>query len=226
MDDLLKVKERIQKLLAMAKDTSSPEEAAIAAGRARKLLDKYQIDESSLSGLIEDIFGSVSTEAGFLRNVPRHFKYLAVGIAKFNDCIADFDIQHTERGEEKHIQFKGYSTDADLCMAMFNDLLAYTETAAAAYKKAGGAGSKAIFLQACVVRIRIRLEEICKERDEVMSSGTSLIVVKAAAVEEEFGEARYKKSKGRSVQNPDEDAQARTAGHNAGDAAKVVKELD
>ena len=39
-EEFQKIKERIAKLLAMARDASSPNEAAIAAQRARSLMDK------------------------------------------------------------------------------------------------------------------------------------------------------------------------------------------
>ncbi len=50
----LEIIERVRKLLSMAVDTSSPHEAAIAASRARKLMDKHQID---LADLIDESTG-------------------------------------------------------------------------------------------------------------------------------------------------------------------------
>lgn len=43
-----KIRERIRKLLAMAGDASSPQEAAIAARRAKALLHKYNLSEADV----------------------------------------------------------------------------------------------------------------------------------------------------------------------------------
>ena len=43
-----KIMERVRKLLAMAKDATSPHEAAIAARRARSLMDKHQLEEHEM----------------------------------------------------------------------------------------------------------------------------------------------------------------------------------
>lgn len=48
MPDIEKILETIRKLLRMAGDAGSPNEAAIAAGRARKLMDKYRVSLSDL----------------------------------------------------------------------------------------------------------------------------------------------------------------------------------
>jgi hypothetical protein len=55
--DLEKIKDRIAKLLRMSQDASSPNEAAIAAGRARALMDKYQIEAFDANNQVKEVFG-------------------------------------------------------------------------------------------------------------------------------------------------------------------------
>lgn len=87
--DLTKVKERIAKLLAMAKDASSPNEAAIAAQRARGLMDKYQLDEYDISEAAPDVFGEQDITRVFAA-IPYHMDILAVAVALYNDCQSVF----------------------------------------------------------------------------------------------------------------------------------------
>ena len=55
--EMAKIQDRVQKLLNMAKDASSPNEAMIAMERARRLMDKYQIEETDLEQVEENRFG-------------------------------------------------------------------------------------------------------------------------------------------------------------------------
>ena len=58
--EMAKIQDRVQKLLNMAKDASSPNEAMIAMERARRLMDKYQIEETDLEQVEENRFGATN----------------------------------------------------------------------------------------------------------------------------------------------------------------------
>src|SRR6478609_1846278 len=121
-----KIKERIAKLLAMSRDASSPNEAAIAAGRARKLMDQYQLQEFDLAKALKEEFGSIPA-THFSRGMPVYMQTLAVAVAQYNDCAARFesgwmardkrDVINPKRG--KRIAFVGYKDDAELAGQMY-----------------------------------------------------------------------------------------------------------
>lgn len=84
-ESLDKVIDKISKLLAMANDTSSPNEALLAAKRARTLMDKYQLSQED----IETQIGSQLLEAQIGKQKGKLFlweRYLAAGCANLNDC--------------------------------------------------------------------------------------------------------------------------------------------
>jgi len=75
-------------LLAMANDASSPNEAAIAARRARKLMDQEgltqaEVERMGSGGATFAAMGSGKAK----RFMPKWEQSLAVGVASLNDCI-------------------------------------------------------------------------------------------------------------------------------------------
>src|SRR5271165_781011 len=88
--DLEKIKDRVAKLLRMAADCASPNEAAIAAGRARALMDKYQIEAFDANNHVKDTFG-VGVGSGYFKKLPTYMVALAVAVAKYNDCQGRYE---------------------------------------------------------------------------------------------------------------------------------------
>ena len=76
-EQLDKIKERIAKLLAMAKDAASPNEAAIAAGRARSLMDKYQLDEYDIKDAAPVQFAQGDATRAYSA-MPYHVEILSI----------------------------------------------------------------------------------------------------------------------------------------------------
>jgi hypothetical protein len=191
--------ERIRRLLDMAADTSSPHEASIAAGRARKLMDQYQVDMSDLKK--QSGFGYQYAGPAY-RFMPVWRDILAVAIGKLNDCRVS---RHT-RGEKTakgsytyRVMYQGYESDVAVCVAMYDYLTQTIERLCKKYMHEIGHGSHYIarigdaYKKECAHTLCQRLQKITEERQaEVkMSDGRSLVVFKMAEVEAEFGKAEY-----------------------------------
>lgn len=202
MDDLSKIKDRIAKLLAMAADASSPNEAAIAAGRARSLMDKYQIEAFDVQRAVAEEFASMAAWEKFTDNVPGFVSTLAVNVAKYNDVIARYQGGYFQKRTGsvwgKRIQFHGYKSDVELAVQMFERLeAAIRRLTKEWFKKTGTPYSHRVarqFEQGAMSEISLRLQALVKERDAIThtSDGRSLMVIKMDAVNEKFGEAKYR----------------------------------
>lgn len=194
-----KIIERIRQLLAMAADTSSPHEASIAAGRARKLMDVHQVELDDLK--------DESTGFGF-RKVDKAYRFmphwkdtLCVAVAKFNDCKSIKAHEWKVEGSNSYayrLMFQGFEHDVIIAAAMYDYLTATIERLCAAYMKELALGKSLTkisdaYKKAASRAIIARLQALQKEREEQVktSSGTSLVIFKMAQVEAEFGEAKY-----------------------------------
>ena len=99
MEDMEKIKDRIAKLLNMANDASSPEEAALAAKRARALMDKYQLDQLDIEGRLTEAFGEQQATR-FFAALTQYMSFLATCIAQYNDCQSVFTYGEVEFKKE------------------------------------------------------------------------------------------------------------------------------
>ena len=231
--DTTKILERVRKLLAIANDTrANPNEAAAAASQAENIMRKFNIDHADVllkrvqSG--EEEFDTVTVSAFMKRDVdnghvqkrsPNWAGWLAVRVAKLNDC----DVRVTwdpKRGAA--LQFCGYKTDAQVSGWMFDYLLTCMINDVRAWQRAerrtkveSNAYREGFILAVCDKLIKMQ-----RERDAEMqttSSSTALVVAKAAAVAERFGQAKYSQGKARSVKDVD----AYVAGSSAGSRVDV-----
>lgn len=198
-----KILERVRQLLAMSRDASSPHEAAIAAGRARKLMDKYQIDLGDLKDSQGFGFMAAGPEYRFL---PQWQGWLAVGIGGLNDCkvIRQHKWQSTNASYSFQIVFQGYENDTICAAAMYDYLVETVKRLCATYIRELGytkypARIGDPYKQQAALTLQRRLKAITKEREEDVAlrlahqPGTSLVLYKMAAVEEHFGKANYGK---------------------------------
>lgn len=227
MTDMTKIKERISRLLAMAADESSPHEAAIAARRARALLDKYQIDEFEL-GEIKAEFGQARDELGAVVFMALWRQSLAIKVARFNDCnVAYFAGWTRTKKLGKYFVFQGYAADAEMALEMYNRLAHGITTKCSEWMRAQGytkyiasVGDK--FKAAAAYELGARLDEATQHRmQHYQSQGTGLMVVKAKNVEEHFGAAEYHTTNKRAAETHDERAAA-YAGHVTGRAIEIT----
>lgn len=253
-EHLDRIKERIAKLMAMAQDASSPNEAAIAAQRARALMDKYQLDEYDVSEAAPQEFASEAATRAYA-SVPYHIDILAVAVAKYNDCHSVFEWTKMDyrmegkarlngrdgRGTKavgKRIVFRGYKNDVELAKQMLDRLLANIDALCKAYMQANHPGKYNVriggdYKAAAARSLIVKFDEMMIERKRltVASTGTALVVVKAARVDDHFGEVSYKsksKSVAKNIDYEDHLASeaARAQGYIDGQKIEITKRLD
>jgi len=203
-----RIKLKIEKLFRLAEGSANEHEAANAMAKARKLMDEYQltkVDILNVNG--EDREFSKQPATRTFANIPQHMNILSVAVAEFNDC------QAVREGAEKHfkaykktwgnrITFRGFKHDVDMAVEMYESLMVLVNKLCAEWlveighegRYPVGLGSK-FKLGACETLCK-RLNDLRVERQKLTTStGTSLVVVKGAAVAEYFGEANYSKAK-------------------------------
>ncbi len=188
LEQLAKIKERIAKLLAMAKDAASPNEAAIAAQRARKLMDQYQLDEYDISEAAPDVFAEEAV--GIVRaSVPTYLGTLAVAVARYNDCHARYQWANVEQKDidrrraegrdakthGKRIKFQGYANDVELCKQMYEYLCANMDKLCKEYMSVNHPGRYNVrigteYKSSAVAALCARLKAMTKERMELVTT--------------------------------------------------------
>ena len=181
-----KILERIRKLLAMAADTSSPNEAAIAAGRARKLMDQHQVSEMDLKTSKDEDFGSART----LWEETWH-GMLGIAMAWLNDVNC-----RQQRGDgfldTPHLLFEGYLVDAVTAKELWLYLVAQAEIQSKQVR-----GRKEPFKRGFAAGVQRQVKDILKEREKItMGNGTSLVVCKRNLVTERYGQMKTSRAGG------------------------------
>jgi hypothetical protein len=247
VENLEKIKDRIAKLLKMAEDASSPNEAAIAASRARRLMDQYQLDAFDVSNRIEEEFGDAQATR-FYAAIPTHMDILAVAVAKYNDCQSKKmhgRMEHRmstklkregkarEYGSTKRygfcLMFLGYKSDTELAVQMYERLLETINRLCKEYLTGKGYERYPVnvgmqFKVGAALAIITSLEALTVERDAIMDlrgPGNSLMLIKSKNVEDHFGECSYKDS---NIKQADADAEieARTVGYIKGGTVEIT----
>lgn len=213
--------DRIRKLLAMAADASSPNEAAIAAGRARKLMDKHQIEASDLGEASKFTTADAGSRYKFM---PVWKNTLAVSVAKFNDCKAVLEFGQ--------IRFQGHDADVQVAVTMYEFLTATITRLCSDYMKAEGYGRYIArigdaFKKRAAAGVATKIAELQKQRQEdtKTAAGTSLVMFKMAAVVAEFGDTRYA-TKPVKTKADSEASRAAAAGFVAGQSISINTQLD
>jgi len=183
-----KVLERVRKLLAMSRDTASPHEAAIAARRARALMDEYQISELDLTTVSASDMGSETLNTK-TKQVVMPIDALSVACAKLNDCKARL----TRINGFVSYTFEGMLADAVCAGEMLKYLR--NEMYRQAEAKAVGRADRHAYRLGFAAGVQEQVKEILKEREQLKTkqSGTSLMVIKQALVEQHFGAAKYRR---------------------------------
>lgn len=193
-----KIVRRIKNLLDMANDSSSLNEAAIAARRARALMDKYQVSigdiELSGSGTFGQSEGNYTS-----KNVVRWVSSIAATAAHLNDCISII----ASRGGIKRIRFCGFSSDTAVAKEIFDFLIVSANRMLKAANISGRSERNYYRLGFCV-EIEEKVSEIVKERKKALKngSGKSLVADKSKAVNDHFGE--FDKFRPKDIRSPTE----------------------
>lgn len=212
-----KILERVRRLLAMAKDASSPNEAAIAAKRAQKLMEEHNLEniESILKDLEDDDsvdkdsvtdFKVMGKGARTPRSVPGWANQLSVAVARLFDCEV-----RIEGFVPVRIVFHGYKTDLAVCKWTFEYLIEQIRKFNAnARKRYDGdrtlLGDYRLGLITGILEIVNEAREAKEAAQRVESSAGSasrgLVLVKKDAIVKKFGDQfKYRPVKGKSV-NP------------------------
>ena len=204
--DLNKVKARIAKLLAMAENNGNEHEAAQAAGRARRLMDQYQLDRMDVEQTASDFGYEYAGESYAF--MPRWKNWLATAVAEFNNCQARL-VQAPSGGLKPRyrIRWEGYAEDVTLCLAMFEYFTAVIDTATSKDQLYRGytrynARVGTVFKEYMTSTLTERLRALMTQREAeapATSTGTGLAVHKANQVAAQFGEAVYKQQKSKAV---------------------------
>lgn len=205
-----KAVERAKKLMAMAADVSSPNEAAIAARRARSIIDQYQLESCDLADKSE-FSAQVASKAR--SRVPRWEQTLCVAVANLNDCIAIFN-------NSRCIVFKGFDEDAEVCKFMFFYLVENGKRCCKNYIRETPRGCRYSFKHKYALTVCEKIILIMETRKTELktSSGQSLVLVKKNLVENEFGAADYDEHK--SYKQLDRESEL--AGYIAGQRTNIV----
>lgn len=208
--DKEKAIDRARKLMAMAADSSSPHEAAIAARRARAIMDEHQLGLGDLAEKSE--FGSVT--AGKARqHIPLWEQSLCIWIANLNDCVARFD------GLGRFV-FSGFDEDAEVCKFMFFYLTENGRRTCKEFIKQKPWGCRNSFKLHYAHAVTEKIQAILEARKEQLktSTGKSLVLVKKGLVEKQFGTADYGKTK----RKIEVDYDSAIAGLQAGERTNIV----
>lgn len=217
MTDRSKIVERLRKLLAMAEDASSPNEAAIAARRAKALMDEYNLTHADAltSGLsLDDILHQTAGEAH--RRFPEWLSSLAVAVAEYSDCTAVFDWAVKNGQERKIVAFRGERSDLEIAKYLYVFLDRTIRNMTKARRDLKGRTAMHSFRVGMASAIGAKLREMkAQERAwfEQNPDSKALVLVnkKAALLREKFGAAKY-----RAARSAARDAGAFFAGKAAG----------
>jgi hypothetical protein len=184
MSDQDKVIERIRKLLAMADDVSSPNEAMIAAKRARALMDKHQISKDDVRSAGDDMFlESESSYEG--RTFKTWARILHGAAARLNDCRGV--LSKRINGDAKFM-FQGFKADALVAKMTVEYFVSALEDALGKCS-AKGVSEKNYFRVGFAMAVSQKVDVVLEERERTLktSAGKSLVLCKEQAVSEHFG---------------------------------------
>lgn len=205
MSDLIKVKERIAKLLAKANNNSNEHEAELAAARARKLMDQHQLDEMDIAASADESQFAVGLADEAYAYCPEWRQWIATVVAQYNDCQCRnmfVEAKKGNRAPKRVLLWRGFRDDVQLAKQMYYYLCDVIDNATSKHQKALGitrynARLGTIFKEAMARRIYNRLRDLAAERKAEMttSSGTALAIYKENQVSAHFGEVTYTSSK-------------------------------
>lgn len=205
------VMRRIEKLLAMARDTrGNSNEAAAAAAMAARVMKKHQLSEADVviakmkAGDDLDTSTVVPTLAEWkepLKRVPRWASLLATQVSRLTECRAVLSWVETAKGREACVRFMGFAPDVKLAAYMMSYLQGEIRRFRAdfigtyTYKEKGFTALRS-YTDGLTIGISSVLQE---EIDEALAEAAAaaataatscaLVVAKAAAIAERFGEA-------------------------------------
>lgn len=184
-----RILERVKKLLAMAADTSSPEEAAIAARRASKLMEQHSITQAEVltRDEVDDRISSNASDEGYKR-MPFWYEILGIPVAKLYDCEVR---RSAGEGGKWHAEFLGFDEDTVVAVWVLDYLRIQIETLANSYRRNNEISRSEMheFRLGCSRAICQMLKEELEAKQARMRNqapGKGLMVMKNELINEKF----------------------------------------
>ena len=222
-----KIRERIRKLLAMAGHASSPHEAAIAARRAKALLNEHNLSEADVitGGMTLDDFQTRDVGEAMGR-FPKWISILAPAIATYTGTSAVFHPVDLgpKYARRRHIRYRGHVDDL-MWAEYLHVYLVRTVGNMAQAAGLKGLGPRNSFKYGMAQSIGKKLREMAAQEEEwfCQNSDSKALVLadkKDAMIRQKFGETRYSR---RATCLFDSDAQA--CGQDAGRDVNIHRGL-
>lgn len=183
--------EKVQKLLALSKNNSSAEEAAVAAGIANKLIDEYRLSTADLETSEEGQLEPIEDDPDYLYETGRVIpwkKYLCGILAEHYGCAYWNDTIYTNGRKFSRFRLVGRRSDIGICRYMFSWLM--LECQRLADKEAKGCGHVFVFSY-CEGFVNGVAAQLKSSRAEVQKQASSAAIVKIDARYEESKAAMY-----------------------------------
>jgi Protein of unknown function (DUF2786) len=202
------VVKRVAKLLSIAGGTGNAREAAAAAGMAERVMRKYQIEHADVIAQemkaggadqfgSEDVGSTLNTD-GRSTSAAGWAGTLACSVADLHSCQARY--MRTEK-HGKAIRFSGYKSDAQCARYTYIYLVSAMVSACKAWANDRAEGGypqsrreTEAFRRGFVFGMTDAIQRLIKEKKsemEATSDGRGLMIVKAAAVAQHFGNVKY-----------------------------------
>ncbi len=127
--NIQKIKERIKKLLAMSQDSSSPHEAAIAAGRVQKLMADYNLEMADLIAQeLNDEDNIIEFRVNIrYKRIPSYIGWIEVAVAKAFNCEVKGGGEKKDGHYYNQTIFYGYKTDVEVASWLCSYICAQLE---------------------------------------------------------------------------------------------------
>ncbi len=194
--DMKRVMARIKKMLKLADNNPSAEEAAVAASMASKLMDKYNLEHADvlMQELDEDSIVAHDTGVAYARDVPPWVQRIIVSTAQLHDCEAKYTTSERpgKRSTYYSVTFLGEKSDVIVASWVFDYLLAEMKRLGLKFSAdIGGASNvqKYSFRKACAGEIASTLRRMLKDKEDALrgkTTGKDLIIMKRDLVRKKF----------------------------------------
>lgn len=204
-----KIKARIQKLLAMAQDSSSPHEAAIAAERVQKLMAKFNLEMADvIAEELQDEDNLVQVDREFkYKRTPKYIGQIEVAIARAFNCEVKSRWQMHEGIEYDVTEIYGYKTDVEVVKSLCHYICEQLESMAKRVKVPEHYRQYGYTRRYMADWRKGATREICRKIQSFYGSGetqehakpersadgpsTNLALLKKEAIRRKFGDFQY-----------------------------------
>jgi hypothetical protein len=121
--DRREILDKIKKLLAMAADVGSPNEAATAARMAKKLMDKYNVEHAEvLTAAMSHADFERHTHGDAFHHFPKWQSILALAVGRYTDVLVHFAWAQPGVNDSRVLEFKGERSDLEVCKYLYTYL--------------------------------------------------------------------------------------------------------